>query len=141
MVQGVSAEPAAGEGVTRLQLRLPQGRRMVRRFADSEPVSVLYALAGALLGRPHVLAGCYALHRVARGEADAAEVGLPAGTSSAAASDALLEAARAGDVVSGYPPAAFDINTTYPAASLRAQGFKTLADAKLLNSAVVVELM
>ena len=141
VVQSVSAEPPAGEGVTRLQLRLPQGKRMVRRFAANEPVSVLYAVAGALLGRAHIVSGCYALHRVAQGEATAAEVGLPASTPSAIAQEALRAAAAEGDIASGHPSPTFDIYTTYPAASLQQQGFKTLAEAKLLNSAVVVEVL
>jgi len=137
----ISPEPAAGEGITRLQLRLPQGKRLVRRFASSEPVSILYAVAGALLSRPHILAGCYALHRVARSEAAANEVGLPDSITPQSATAALMEAAVSDDLVQGVQGgAAFDINTPYPTTSLREQGFKTLAEAKLLNSTVVVEL-
>lgn len=56
----VPPEPPAGAaGCTRMQLRLPDGARLIRRFAASETVAGLYAAAAAAIGRPHTLAGLY----------------------------------------------------------------------------------
>jgi hypothetical protein len=78
---------------------------------------------------------------VATGEAAAGDVGLMADISAQAAATALSETAQA-EATGGDQPggAAFTVMTTYPAVSLVAAAAQTLQEAKLLNSAVVVEL-
>lgn len=45
----VGDEPASGAGVARVQIRLPDGKRMVRKFGGNSPVKIIYAFVAQRL--------------------------------------------------------------------------------------------
>jgi hypothetical protein len=73
------AVEGSGVAVTRIQLRLPDGSRILRRFFATDTVSVLYAFASAALSRPHTLAGLHAAAQAALDAASAVAAGTWAG--------------------------------------------------------------
>ena len=85
--------PAGAAGCTRVQIRLPDGARLVRRFAAGETVACLYAVVAATLRRPHTLAGLYVRARAAAASAAApasSSHGAGVGTTAAVAPDDLV---------------------------------------------------
>jgi hypothetical protein len=48
----LAPEPENGAGTTRLQIRLPDGKRFVRRFAVSDPVGVLFKFVSLQVNIP-----------------------------------------------------------------------------------------
>ena len=110
----------AGPDATRVQLRLPSGRRVVRLFKRDDRVAALYALAAVELGAPHTIA---TRHEVLHAP-DAA----PAGAEAAPA-----PALGVGD--------GFDLLTAFPSASLAGKADQTLVEAGVANASLLVKLV
>lgn len=125
-------EPGKGPESTRIQLRLPDGKRFVRRFPSSSSVSEVYAVAAARIGQPHTLATRHSLQAIADGRCTAEEAGLAEAITPAAARAALEKPLRP------LQAEAFDLRSTFPSASLESSASKSLQDADLLNSSIVV---
>ena len=73
-MQQLGGSGACSRQCSRLQIRLPDGSRLVRRLDPQETVAALYAVAACALGRPHTLAGLYVRARGAAAVAAAAGV-------------------------------------------------------------------